>query len=669
MQVDTTSYTQRRHDIDGLRAIAVAVVVLFHTFPEWVPGGYVGVEVFFVISGYLITGLMLRALQDKHFNFLDFYLKRARRIFPTLAVTLASTLLAGLIFLLSDELNELTNETTWGVFFSANFYFWHTAQEYFKPEGSFNPLMHLWSLGVEEQFYLVWPLLVWWSYRFRQLGLMLFLTVGSSFLWGICVVADDPIAGFFSPAARVWQLGLGATIAWLEKMHPDIFNGHSQNTNKNTQYATAWLGIFCIIFPTFYYDSSIVYPGINALLPIMGAMLVVISGSNKGVSQSLPLLSSGPMVWLGSISYALYLWHWPILSYARLIYDPLPNWVAAACLAGMIGLSWLSVHKMEEPLRLNFPLRKAGVVGCLMLVAVLCLNGLAHLMAQQPWRTPVARSQNVSDLRENQKQLGWFKSSAPCVHYFGLEAEQAVAKEALFCSWPDTRQNQNNQVLIFGDSTANHLYPGIQKLLSPLNIDVVNVGNGTCSPFTGQDGTFAYNKPCRAVNEKLYTHIRTHPEIKTIILGFAAWDIMNMRIDGVGPNPDVATRFAAMAAQARKDLAPLIESGRRVVVLTGSPNIHMDPRNCLQRLNSCTTPRPQGSPSQPDFEHLWADTLGQIKGVCVLNVANLFDDGSGHWKVVENRRLLFRDDHHLSYVGSEKVAQALMQSPCRVVAP
>jgi peptidoglycan/LPS O-acetylase OafA/YrhL len=292
-----------RPDVDGLRALAITAVVLFHAGFSAVPGGFVGVDVFFVISGFLITGLITDRLRHREFSFWEFYARRVRRIFPALFAMLTAVLLAGYFILTPDEYQALGESAAYSSTFMANVYFWlHTG--YFDQSADSMPLLHLWSIGVEEQFYLIWPLslvLVWRYVRLGPSASLVALTLVTVVLALLSVVwtSYDAKSAFYLPFTRLWEFTLGAMLLAL----PIIRQPRLADT-------LSVLGVLAIVFAALAFNSDLNYPGYYALLPCVGTAAVIVAGERSFVSR---ILSLGPSVLLGKISYSLYLWHWPII--------------------------------------------------------------------------------------------------------------------------------------------------------------------------------------------------------------------------------------------------------------------------------------------------------------------------------------------------------------------
>ena len=359
-----------RPDLDGLRAVAVLAVVFYHAFPSWLAGGFAGVDVFFVLSGYLISGIIVRELEAGRFSFRIFYARRARRIFPALITVLAAVGAYGFVVLLPVELAQLGADLAAGAGFVSNFLLWHDAG-YFDRAALYKPLLHLWSLAVEEQFYIVWPLLLW---AFRDAGAVrlaaLIVLTAASFALNISEAGQDPTADFFSPATRLWELGLGALTAWAGS------HGVFARLPQSVLDGLSATGLMLICAAAYFLGPAMRFPGWLALLPVCGAVAIIAAGSQAWVNRR--ILSRRHAVAVGLISYPLYLWHWPLLSYAIILRrgrPPTPL-MALGLIAASLVLAAATYWLIERPVRrgpakrrpmmiLSGALASAGLIGLL----------------------------------------------------------------------------------------------------------------------------------------------------------------------------------------------------------------------------------------------------------------------------------------------------------------
>jgi peptidoglycan/LPS O-acetylase OafA/YrhL len=379
----TASLLDYRPDIDGLRAVAVLAVIGFHAFPTWIRGGFVGVDVFFVISGFLISTILLADMERGSFRFAQFYIRRIKRIFPALIVILLAAMAAGWFLLFSSEYKALGKHVAGSAAFVSNFVLWNETG-YFDKAAETKPLLHIWSLGIEEQFYIIWPLLLYltWKRKAATLTLLLLLLV-VSFAFNVSSVVSDQAASFYSPLARFWELMVGALLAYLA-LHRKHFFGITQNLlgspsqvvdvgfvpSPLTRNFTAVTGLILIVASALVIDDTRRFPGWWALLPVAGTFLLVAAGPHTWINGK--VLSTRGLVAIGLISYPLYLWHWPLLSFIQMVNGAAPSPVASGLTVLLsFALASLTYLLVERPLRFGkSPPAKAAALLVVVMLAV-----------------------------------------------------------------------------------------------------------------------------------------------------------------------------------------------------------------------------------------------------------------------------------------------------------
>jgi peptidoglycan/LPS O-acetylase OafA/YrhL len=368
LQQPHLSHPKYRPDIDGLRAIAVLAVVAFHAFPSWIRGGFIGVDVFFVISGYLISTIIFENLDKGTFSFAEFYSRRIKRIFPALILVLVACFVFGWFTLLADEYKQLGKHIAAGAGFVSNIVFWNEAG-YFDNAADTKPLLHLWSLGIEEQFYIVWPLLLWFAWR-RKFNLLTItiLVATVSFILNIKEIKHDAVATFYSPQTRFWELLSGSLLAWMTLYKKDastsiknkidgylasIVYREKQNADgKTLSNFLSLVGLLLLAYGFWRINKELSFPGKWALVPVLGAIFIISAGSKAWVNRA--ILSNKVAVWFGLISFSLYLWHWPLLSFARIIENEVPSRsIRIAAVVLSIVLAWLTYKIVERPIRVG----------------------------------------------------------------------------------------------------------------------------------------------------------------------------------------------------------------------------------------------------------------------------------------------------------------------------
>lgn len=519
-RIATSSIPHYRADIDGLRAIAILLVLWFHAFPDTMPGGFIGVDVFFVISGFLITGIILRGLEKGNFSFLHFYAQRARRLLPALAVVLPATLAAGWHWLWPQEYELLAGHVAAAAAFILNIVLW-TEAGYFDAATELKPLMHLWSLGIEEQFYLIYPCLLWAGWRFRQNPILVIAgVVVLSFIASQLTLSRDPAGAFFLPHTRFWELALGGCLAWWQHRHRAHTN-QIISPDTQTQPAGAgplslsrqllpWAGLAAIATGAWLISPLTPYPGIAALLPVGGSLMLIASHPGAWVNRR--LLANRAMVLTGLISYPLYLWHWPILSFMRIVHTETPpvsmRWLGVGL---SFLLAWLTFRLVETPVRFGVR-RGRRLAGVASAVAAFAAAGLfIHAQHGVPARLPEAATHLLAyqyDYRDAYREGSCF-----------LEPDQTAAD---FTRCEDIWPAQHTAWLLWGDSHAAHLYPGLRARFGADAGLVQRTASG-CPPLTGES---IPNRPhCAQIQTHVWEEIALHrPQRVTLA---ARWDSYN----------------------------------------------------------------------------------------------------------------------------------------------
>jgi peptidoglycan/LPS O-acetylase OafA/YrhL len=382
-----------RPDVEGLRAIAVLAVVLYHANIPFITGGYVGVDVFFVISGFLITGILISERErTQAISISGFYARRVRRVLPAASLVIVLTVVFGYLLVGVARAQGVADDSYWVALFLGNYHFAEAGINYFNRGAPASPLLHYWSLAVEEQFYIAWPITLIltglafkrFSYRFK-LGVVLSIAIVGSLIWSILQTSQDPNWAYFSPFTRAWELGIGAALAIAV---PTI-----RKAPRSTMIALSWAGLIAIVVATFVYTPSTPFPGYAALLPTLGAAAVIVGGTVPDSRGAVALLGLRPVRFLGRISYSLYLWHWPILVLAAgYAGHSLSTGVNLLLLVGAGILSTISYFLVEEPVRTSQALRTRsnylsiglGLVLIATVLAVAALEIHTHQVIYKP---------------------------------------------------------------------------------------------------------------------------------------------------------------------------------------------------------------------------------------------------------------------------------------------
>jgi peptidoglycan/LPS O-acetylase OafA/YrhL len=489
--------------IDGIRAIAVLAVVLFHAFPTLFPAGFIGVDIFFVISGYLITKITLTDIHQHTFSIQQFYARRVKRIFPALSCVLLFSLAWGYFKLTPAEFEQLGKHVAGGSAFVDNILLYKESG-YFDTSALTKPLLHLWSLGVEEQFYILWPLLAVLLHKAPRLFLpSLGIMCVASFLANITFSVGDPGGLFYLPFYRGWELLSGSALAVFQRQQ-------GRTSSPYIQLATPWLGVFLLLISLATINQSSPYPGWLTLLPVCAAALLISDESNQWFKTK--LLSNKLMIWIGKISYPLYLWHWPIFTFAYLQHDT--QTLSFNVITSLIFLSVLLAHctyrLIESPIRAHLSPRHVVITLSITMFIIFMFGIFIKSTNGVPQRFPhkvkdIATFEfNYSDYRRglcflDEDQYFRDMPSSTC-----LSANQAT-KESVW---------------LWGDSHAASLYPGLKEQLETKSnwATLSQFTSSGCPPFLETVKSWRGN--CQKNNEFVMQMIRQHHPDTVILSGY-----------------------------------------------------------------------------------------------------------------------------------------------------
>jgi peptidoglycan/LPS O-acetylase OafA/YrhL len=549
-----SSVSHYRPDIDGLRAIAVLSVVAYHAFPRVARGGFTGVDVFFVISGYLISGLILEDLHRGRFSFRRFYARRFRRIFPALIVVLAAGLMYGAVALAPDEFRELGKQAAAGAGFSSNLLQWSQAG-YFDQKATSKPLLHLWSLGVEEQFYFAWPIiLVMLHGRARRFAYVCGSLLLLSFALNLWLTRSSPSAAFYLPLPRFWELLCGSLLAhaaWSRRVESD--GGDARDPAHGARGAGDWravAGVAMILGGFFWIDAERAFPGWWALLPAVGTTLLI---SAPQARLNRKLLSWAPLVFVGLISYPLYLWHWVLLTFARIANfgeDPARG-VRFAAIALSAVLAWLTYWWVEKPIRFSGH-RDAIPRGLIASMAVCALaGGVIYMTDGFAFRYP-AQIRSLAAFHYEQERDSYETS------YRGEEC--LLSAHETFADWSprcvDAAAGAAPLVALWGDSHAASLYPGLKAEQKQRGFRIAQFTASACPPVLGLKSE--RRRYCEAFNNAVLGQLQAlKPDVVILEAHWALYAGENG-----WPELDAATL--------RRTIAALQQTGLRHIIVMGS---------------------------------------------------------------------------------------------------
>lgn len=527
-----------RPEIDGLRAISIAVVVLYHGGFKFSSGGFIGVDVFFVISGFLITTIIQREIKEKRFSLLNFYEKRCRRILPPLLVMVFVVTLVSFKALPPPEYQEHGAAIFAMLIFVSNIFFYNNIG-YWSPAADTMPLIHTWSLAVEEQFYLVFPLLLLILAKVSahstqagvakirsQLSPLILLILAIMSLWlGVAGIKENPSAVFYLPQYRAWELLLGGLLVFMPR----------QLTLKPRPFTTSILGlvgISCIILPAIFYTSSTVFPAMAAIPPCLGAAIIIYIHSS-GVESGLVgrFLSLPPMIGLGKISYSLYLWHWPVfVLYSFITLDsfvPAEKPISSLCLIFVsIWFSIISYYFIEQPVRRRQILSsriKLFATSATCLLILLVFGAIIKHYGGLPFRVPPRVSLYAESLKppttsELQRTSYYSSQIAHKAHPY---TQDAKPQDALILG--ARTQKKELDFLIWGDSHAYRWGYAVAELAEQYNQTGINGALGNILPFLDFEGLIFHSPGAPQTKRiQLYNHeildIIKHYKIKHVII-------------------------------------------------------------------------------------------------------------------------------------------------------
>ena len=656
-EVSKSSY---RSDIDGLRGLQILALLGFHGFPTVITGGYVGVSIFFVISGYLISTIIFKSLDRGGFDFIDFYIRRIRRIFPALIVILIAALLIGWFSLLADEYAQLGLYVLGGAGFVDNFVAWQESG-YFDNSAELRPLLHLWSLAIEEQFYLFWPFTLYfaWKWKWNLFWVILGVTL-LSFALNIIGITRDPVATFYAPWSRMYEILSGGVLAylhWYGKGSVKVWglsNPHSA-LRHYLHNGFSWAGLILIGYGVFFLNKQTAFPGWFALFPVGGALLIIAGGSSAWVNQR--LLAHPLMVWFGLISYPLYLWHWMLLSFSRVIMGGEPRIIVRlATLALAIGLSWLTYRFLENPIR--FGAYRVQKSLALLATLILCgALGYFTLLSKGFPDRPVARLYQVIDPQEFEQVR---VSDGSCQKILGI----APIFEAV-C----TTNSASPKVLLIGDSHAMALYSSLYGHSEQL--PALLFGGHACKPFLDMSyepmNLIDMGHNCTAIAAEQVSIAQTIPSIATVVIVSQAQTFDPQAISIFSLQGKRLTQGEAFKVGYGNLVRRLQAGGKRVIFFVDTPQLSNQPRDCLARFSflqtkTCATAQADFLQSRKAYLEAIQQLAQENPGLIIFDPTSIFCR-TGICGAHDSANIpLYRDAHHVSPQASAQIITLLKET-------
>ncbi|MFC6154487.1 acyltransferase family protein [Nocardioides yefusunii] len=686
-----------RRDVQGLRALAVGIVVVNHLFGDVLPGGFVGVDVFLVVSGYLITALMLREVdRTGTLSLRSFYARRARRILPAATLVLVLTALASVFVLPLLRARAVLEDAFWSTLFLGNVRMAQVGSDYFAEDSPASPLRHYWSLAVEEQFYLVWPLVllacvVWAArrqssvaVRMRRVAVgLLGVAVLASVTWSWWATEHSPTTAYYSTFTRTHELAIGALLAFVPV---------TLGLTRRARELLVWAGLTAIAVSAFLFDSSTSFPGVWALVPTLGAVAVLLAGVEREDASGSRLLGVAPAVRLGDWSYSLYLWHWPVILLVAASLDeehwtlPVKTTVLVACLL----ISWASYEWVENPFRRARPFRsvRGGLVvypvSVALALAVVVGSGAVvdHRLAKPGGGAPVTLADRpavtegtvveddvdrvaalvqatVLEAGEGRGITGTLTPSLVNLESSVADLGECDYVQGMRRLCPAGDVDSDRDVVVLGDSLARAMSPGVVRMGRDHGLRVHVLGYAGCPATTLVQPARGSSRPWEACEDfkawarSVIADLR--PEI--VLVATSANRVLDPKTGAVVKESD--PRYLSLAKTGWRDLVTdLRRDAQRVAVFANTPRLPERPADCLTdgspTLADCTFTPDEKVASQ-------AATLmaaGREAGAQVVDAAQWFCFG-GRCPMVVGEYVTLRDTHHMTPQYAEQIAVPL----------
>lgn len=636
-----------RADIDGLRAIAILSVLLFHAGVDGFSGGFVGVDIFFVISGFLITATLVREIKEKRLSLLGFYERRFRRILPMAFFVILMCIIVGYFVLDSYHYKKLAESVFANNVFLSNIYF-QGEVSYFDDPSELKPLLHTWTLAVEEQFYLIFPItLVLISY-FRVSGVRwLYMALAVSFMLSVYMTGNNSSEAFYYVHSRAWQFLLGGVLALS-------FSSRSRNDRGTS--LIAGVGLFLIVYSIVTFTEETRFPGPYAAIPSMGAAFIIYSGSNGSTFVS-RLLSLQPFVFIGLISYSLYLWHWPIFVFFK-FYNiiELGSWQKIGLIIISVFLSFLSYRFIETPIRLRrvFESRHSLFLGTAVITVVFVFTSVL-----------LVKSEGLPQRYSSEGLLQIHAEDHEGEHWFDCERALLRNQETL-CTLGSIGEPE---FLLWGDSHARAIASAISMSAARRGASGVLATRSACPPLDGIERPG--RRTCHIFNKGIHAYIADHPGIRTVILA-ARWTIsveshrykqengMSIRLIDISDIENSGLSNALLFERGlRRTINKIQQQGIRVVLMRPIPEVGYDVPSALHA--AVLTGRDVNAiiaPTFPEYARRNANVTAIINRlehelhITTVNPASLLCDQDVCRVATDDGFALYRDDDHLSTYGS-----------------
>lgn len=626
------SVPRYRPDIDGLKGIAILSVLVFHYVESWLTGGFIGVDIFFVVSGYLIGRSVFESMAAQKFKLSTYFAHRARRIFPSLILMLVILLGFGWFALLPGEYASLGKHTGAASIFISNWLLWREVG-YFDTAAELKPLLNLWSLGLEEQFYLIFPFLIVLGLRWRKRVLPILVFVFLASLIGSQLKIHDAKAwAYFHPLSRLWELMAGAILAHVELRSYKVY-GRFVTDNIALRQLMSVVGAACLIVAAVLYTKQTIFPGVNALVPVIGAVLLIAAGPQAWVNKY--LLSGKLIIGIGLISYPLYLWHWPLLSLVRTIDVAEPGYAAKGLLVLLtVVLSVLSYFLLEKPIRFG-RLRPNKFIPAYLWAALLLTGAIGFVIYKNngfPERLRV-------------------KSAPQEVLSFGASSDE------------------KGRVVLLGDSHGLMYENTLKGLYGERGYELLSYSRGGCLPLWNlerHDPGHSPNGCAQSVNQGYQRALEDGQVKEVLIIGsfstiWNVYDVNHPEQDAVrvGAVHSDDVRLEIFERQLEKSVKMLLDAGKSVVLFQVIPNLDFNPAACEDRpirffakkMSPCVMAREKVAAQQRRYREVFANIAKQHPMVKFFDPVPILCNAQS-CKAANDDQLLYSNPTHLNDVGA-----------------
>lgn len=640
-----------RRDIDALRGIAVASVVLFHAFPNVFRGGYLGVDIFFIISGFLITSIILQDLSYNQFSFLSFYSRRIKRIFPALICVLLVLLTVGMHVLYPEEYKQLCLHVISAGSFFSNFQLL-SESGYFDKSSETKPLLHMWSLAIEEQFYLVWPFIIYLAWRMKKIGHFIFACIIFSFISNIYLSYHSPEKAFYWPLSRFLELAMGGGFAYIQTKPDQKIYSALQSIKSlfgNYLYGT---GILLLAGSILFLSPRLTFPGLWIFIPIISTLTLILYQQNKEPINNSRFTKW--LVWLGLISYPLYLWHWPILSLLHIMEGHTPSIsVRILAIALSILLAFVTYKLIEYPFRYWEGIKWKTTVLIFSMVATVTFAFFSYHSVQ-----------SIEPSHFSNNSLSWSKCE-----------DEASTQTYCWIKQPLTPID----TIVIGDSHAGHLGIGLQSAFMHSKHNVLIAWGGDCLPFIQEEKQPYFSSVCDPIFfNKLYEKILASHTIRHVVISNYAIAKIQGKAEALNRSFGYDNNSSESAIEKRANLFrramydtfdKLRLSRKKITYLVDIPELYFDPKECQPRpielpwhipQYNCSISRDRFESRNRQYHDLVAEAQVKYPEVKFVNLYQFLCDAN-YCYAKKSDTLLYGDRDHLNENGSRYLTPYLKQ--------